>query len=169
MKNILKLLSCFVILLSGLANAQQTEIDADFFKENIAITNAYVRSIDEKQYVKELQLQNFSEEKFSVQKLSFQDIKFADDGKENDLIANDGIYTSIEIFNHNDVVKYTGKKQVSVLSTPVIDSVFKYGGPQASVTCDIEFGVGGCRAESYGWCSKCCFSLSNCSVTIGWG
>lgn len=37
------------------------------------------------------------------------------------------------------------------------------------VECEIAFGTSGCRAERWGWCSSCCFTISNCSkITFGW-
>lgn len=158
------------IAISGMSNAQErTEIDPQFFKENIVITDAYVRSISDEVYVREMKLTSYGEENYNFDKISFQNIRFSDDGKGNDLRAGDGIFTSVETFEHNDIVKQTEGRSISVLKTPIADSAFNKNGPKALLKCDIEFGVGGCRAEEYGWCSKCCFAVSNCSFELGWG
>ncbi|MEO1263637.1 MAG: choice-of-anchor X domain-containing protein [Bacteroidota bacterium] len=164
----------------------------EFFKRNVSFTDARVRSLSSSQYVKEIVFTNFSEQKMEQTSVIFQGTTFFDDGSHNDLKAGDGIYTSAAKFNHTANVPYNSEYQVrSVMEEVVVDKSFAHsgeiesrlssytkpgstaarasGGPTGSLDCAIEFGTCGCRADNWGWCDCCCFTLSDCRISIGWG
>lgn len=77
----------------------------------------------------------------------------------------------------SEVNRNGGKLQV-MKSLYVMDENFQYQeraqstakpkvGGKAEITCDIEFGTSGCLGDEWGLCDDCCFSVSNCKVTIG--
>lgn len=163
-----------------------------FFKENVSFVDARVRSLNLNEYVREVILVNHSKLNMMPSSLIFKDTYFVDNGSFSDLKANDGIYTSSDKFEYNRVVTYDENSTVSVMSEIVVDRTFKYkdelknlyaiklnpserknigvNGNGAvnkvsfvSVECDIEFGTNGCRAERWGWCNSCCYTISNCS------
>ena len=205
MKNLLKLSLAIIIagitLYSCSDEATQpvseiTEAESlAFFKENMAIFDARVRTLDETSFVKELYLANFSDKSWGRNQIGFDNIVFQDNGEGNDLVANDGIFTSLEKFNFNEKVKYQkGLETLSVMNVIVTSPEFKYSkklgelkskykvqtisnlnngilakaGPKAEITCDVEICSSGCIADSI-WDGFGCICVSNCSVTIGWG
>lgn len=160
-----------------------------FLKQNVAFADARVRSISESEYVREIVLVDFSRSGRMPSSLIFDGTTFFDDGSYNDLEANDGIYASAAEFSHSERLPY--EKDVllkSVMEQIVIDSDFQYKdgmenmthmyskppdskgiakvGGEIGVTCDIEFNTCGCRADRWGLCNCCCFTISNCRTVI---
>lgn len=170
-----------------------------FIKENVSFVDARIRSINLDKYVREIVLNNHSTLKLMPSSLIFEDTYFVDNGTFNDLKANDGVYSSTDYFDYNANIKYDQNNlTVSAMSEIIVDKSFKYrdqlknlyaiklnpserknigvNGNGAvnkisiiQVECDIEFGTYGCRAQRWGWCDSCCFTISNCSkITFGW-
>jgi hypothetical protein len=166
-----------------------------FFKENMSIFDARVRTLNETSFVKELYLANFSDKSWDRNQIGFDNVVFQDNGEGNDLVANDGIFTSIKKFNFNEKVIYRkGIKTLSVMDVIVTSPEFKYSkklndlkskyeiqtvsslennfaskaGPKAELTCDVEICSSGCIAD-WIWDGFGCICVSDCSVTIGWG
>ncbi|WP_066441182.1 choice-of-anchor X domain-containing protein [Chryseobacterium sp. CCH4-E10] len=176
MRKLFKFTSIIMLFIANFISAQQ-KIDETFIKENIAIMDARILSLSEKEFTKQLIVSNFSEENKLPSQLNFLDEEFFDDGKNNDEVAGDGIYTSKQTFLHSERVPYVKtEKSYSVLDHIIIDKNFKkteslekkkkgassFGGPTATLDCDIKW-VCGCM-------SSCCgFIVSNCHFTIGWG
>ncbi|MCU7614979.1 hypothetical protein N0B16_11075 [Chryseobacterium sp. GMJ5] len=175
MKNLFKFTSIIAFLFANFIFAQQ-KIDETFIKENIAIMDARILSVSEKDFAKQLVVVNFSEEIKLPNQINFSEEDFFDDGKNNDKFAEDGIYTSKKVFSHSEKIPFvTMDKSYSVLDHIIIDKNFKQieslekkkgsslsGGPTAILDCDIKW-VCGCM-------SSCCgFIISNCHFTIGWG
>ncbi len=164
---------------------------ADFFKKNISIYDARVRSINEQNYVKELYLANFSSEQWDKKSIGFEGLLFEDNGLGNDLIANDQIFTSVNEFPHTSNVQFVeNNKARSVLNTPIISPEFirkteleilsneytlnretnssnRLSGPVATLECDVEICSSGCIAD-WVWDGFGCVSVSNCRAKIGW-
>ncbi|NOU19653.1 MAG: hypothetical protein HOO91_19015 [Bacteroidales bacterium] len=160
----------------------------EFSKKNVAFYDARIRSINKTSYVRELYFKNFSDEPLRVQTTYFNEDIFVDNGQGNDLVANDGVFTSTEVFSHDTRIPYDSFNSVrSVLKAPVVHPNFQQSIKLAAhesnysirkrpnnqkimeVTCDITFGGGGCNACDWfggGWCNYC-FRLSDCSITIG--
>ncbi len=162
--------------------------EADLFKQNVSLFDARTRSVNTQEYTKELKFVDFSGQTPMPSTIAFQGMLFADTGEGLDLIAGDGVYTSVESFTHSSEVPYVeGQTIRSVLSNPLVDPAFRQsqqlsllaadyelrsGEVQSrilEVTCPITFGTNGCRAERWGWCTNCCFSVDfdNCTVTVG--
>jgi hypothetical protein len=167
-----------------------------FFKENMSIFDARVRTLDERTFVKELYLANFSQKSWNRNQIGFENMIFQDNGEGNDLVANDGIFTSARKFNFSNKVKYQkGVETFSVMDVIVISPQFKHTkkldelksnynvlsvnntsivtqslkpGPKAELTCDVEICSSGCIAD-WVWDGFGCICVSNCKVTIGWG
>lgn len=162
----------------------------DFSQKNVSFFDARIRSVDEENYVRELYFANFSEEDLRVSNTYYDGVQYSDLGTGNDLIANDGIFTSVDKFQHDDRIKYDERNLIkSVLEKPVVspnfvqneklgelESTYEYrnlpGQVQTrifEITCDITWTGGGCRACDWWGGSHCdwCFSLDGCSVTVG--
>lgn len=184
--------SCQNDMNEGISDAEITELEsATFFKENISIFDARVRSLNSTSYVKELYLANFSDEDWDKTSVGFEGELFEDNGLGNDLIANDEIYTSVLNFAHNSSIKFEGSfSAVSVLETPIISPYFtklnelqsysyeytlnrpngsanRISGPVATLECDVEICSTGCIAD-WIWDGFGCICVSNCSAKIGW-
>jgi hypothetical protein len=163
-------------------------------KEHVAFFDARVRSISETAYVREIVLINFSSDLNMPSSFIFCGTTFFDDGSYNDLAANDGIYASAAEFEHNAEIPYDARYEVrSVMQQMVVAPDFlhdeeldalasRYHVPSATgaefspavfrfeVHCDIEFGTCGCRADRWGLCNCCCFTISNCrEITVVFG
>lgn len=164
---------------------------AEFLKQNMSIYDARVRSVDETSYVRELFLANFSDQKWDKTSIGFEGFLFEDNGTGNDLVANDGVYTSVEFFSHDSKVPYMKDRLVrSVLATPIVSPEFKkfeslqelsmsydlnridkngakIAGPVATLECDVELCSDGCLAD-WVWDGFGCVCVSNCKATVGW-
>jgi hypothetical protein len=175
--------------------SEMTEAESlAFFKENMSIFDARVRTLNETSFVKELYLANFSDKSWDRNQIGFDNIAFQDNGEGNDLVANDGIFTSIKKFNFNEKVAFRKNiKTLSVMNVTVTAPEFKHSkklnelkseykiktvasldnnvaakaGPKASITCNVEICSSGCIAD-WIWDGFGCVCVSNCSVTIGW-
>ena len=177
---------------SDVTFVEEVSIAGTFFKQNMALVDARIRSLNSTNYVKELYFVNFSDQKWEKEILIMKGMSYHDDGLSNDLIANDGIYTSTDTFLHDTVIAFKSESKLrSMLNQPIVDPSFIHSKKLSifaesydlrqveyakngrlailEVTCPIRFGVGGCRAEQWGWCTRCCFAvdLNNCSVTVG--
>jgi restriction endonuclease S subunit len=158
-----------------------------FLQENIAVYDARIRSLSEDAFVREVYLKNFSDKSWDKTSIGFTGYLFEDNGKGNDLIANDGIYTSVEIFIYDDVIKYDENMDIrSVMSKPIVSPDFiqeealqdystKYdvrpqslkAGGTATLTCKVKICSTGCIAD-WIWDGFGCICVSDCSATIGW-
>lgn len=170
----------------------QTKVEAptldQFAQQNVAFYDARIRSLDESSYVRELYFVNFSDQKQAVRNCFFDGHTYSDDGTGRDNIAGDGVFTSVEVYQYDDRIRYKRGVEIrSVLEKPVIHPDFKYRSKLSAfettyelrknqlqtrvfeVTCKITFGGGGCRACDWFGGSACdyCFSLSECTVTVG--
>ena len=171
-------------------SAIQPELsDTEYFQKNISLFDARVRSLDKTMYVREVYFLNLGSDLNRMpSEINFQEVVFFDDGKGNDLVKNDGIYTSFQSFNYDARISYDEKELLkSVLEKPIVsidftqstelhEKVKSYSLRQGQlqsrileVTCPVKFGTKGCRAERWGWCDSCCVTvdIDNCTVTVG--
>ncbi len=206
MKNLVKItvlaiLTSFVLYSCNKHNefepvSKMTEAESvSFFKENMSIFDARVRTINESFFVKELYLANFSDRSWDKNEIGFDNTLFKDNGEGNDLVANDGIFTSVEEFEFNNKIVYEKDIEVkSVMNEMITSPEFKHAkklnqlkadyqihtiyetkdgltgrdGPKAELSCDVEICSSGCIAD-WIWDGFGCVCVSNCSFTIGWG
>ena len=176
-KILLSFLFIFIIPCKTEKTAEEQEQN-NFMKENVSITDARYRSISKKLYVKEIVLINHSKKEKLYETITFNGISFFDDGSYNDIKPDDGIYTSAEKFNHDELNPYHRGNNIKSIMTEayIVDNNFKHLSDfqesdtnqrrPIGISCDIEFGTCGCNADEWGWCNCCCFSLSNCEASI---
>lgn len=200
MKNISKslMLTLGIFLFSScvekeeIISSEESELaSSKFLRQNISIFDARVRSTSKAQYVRELLLPNFSDKPWDKTSIGFDGYLFEDNGLKNDLIKNDGIYTSVDQFYHNDKVPFLeGELVRSVLEMPIVspefiqtealqDFAYKYeldrpgapngrvAGPVATIECDVKICSTGCIAD-WIWSGFGCVCVSNCKVKFGW-
>ncbi len=196
-KKILSLLLYFPIILTLQTNGQDEKNNKDLYlKQNVAIVDGLVRSINQSQYVKELLLVDFNKTEPLPDSLSFQGIGFADNGIGFDRIANDGIYTSLITFLHNDRIPYRSNVlKWSVNEYSIIDEQFSYinelndylsqynyvdqnGQSKLKIVIKCTWVVCVCFVNGC-WCDLClpspqpgsgtvCFTDLQCTITISW-
>lgn len=193
----------FVRTLSGLvlltavafeSAAQENDTEA-YYKQNLALVDARVRSINKEFFVKELLWVDFGKSGVVADTMDFQDEGFADDGQGNDPVKGDGVYTSLKQYEHNANISYNEElTPISVMAEVVTDKEFLYenslndylgtyikpgtgtqGKFLVSVTCDVSVCL--CKLQCYS-CLHCfgpplaptsaiCMKLKNCKLTIG--
>ena len=92
--------------------------------KSLCIYDARIRSIDEKKYVKEALLVDF--EKVDLpESISLKNCFMVDNGEGNDKVAGDGIYTSTEIFSHNETMPFEKVGvPISKLEKPIVQPGF---------------------------------------------
>jgi hypothetical protein len=174
----------------GLKPNDSTQLSSsDFFKQNISIFDARLRSTNNNKYVRELFLANFSDVAWDKSSVGFEGFLFEDNGRGNDLVEKDGIYTSVRDFMHDGKIPFVENGAIlSVLETPIVSPEFtkmesleefslKYeikktangrtAGPVATVTCKVEICSTGCIAD-WIWSGFGCICVSDCSATVGW-
>lgn len=151
-----------------------------YFKENVAIVDAYLVIVSKNEYAKQLELKDFAKSMTLPGEIIFNGQTFLDDGSGNDAVKGDGIYTTPQLYTTDySKVKAAGGKLSVMKEAFVKDPSFKHfrslGDGKAKLSgtigmdCDITFGTCGCRADRLGWCNCCCFTLSNCSVGFSIG
>jgi hypothetical protein len=161
-----------------------------FFLRNVSIFDARIRTIDENYFAREVYLKNFSKQNWNETLIEFTGFLFEDLGRGNDLVANDGIFTSVEKFNFNTKVVYNSKQLIrSVMQNPIVSPEFSKNeelqqfskeyvmkgniankttvGGTATITCDVKIVSSGCIAD-WVWDGFGCIGVSNCSATVGW-
>ncbi|MBT8232139.1 MAG: hypothetical protein HKO66_14700 [Saprospiraceae bacterium] len=84
-------------------------------QENYTLSELSVRSLNASKYVRQIKMTDYSKS-LGIQKFAFLDEAFSDEGAGNDLVANDGIFTSIESYDHNSNVKYQGHLNPIIVS-----------------------------------------------------
>ena len=158
-----------------------------FFKQNMAIFDARVRSINENNYVRELYLPNFAAQAWEKNGVGYEDVLVRDNGEGNDLVAKDGIYTSVETFAHDARFPYNAAKPIiSVMERPIVSEEFvqhealnqleksydlrknQIQDRIFEITCKVE--IVPCPNTSWYNTSifgEPCVKISDCSVTIG--
>lgn len=151
----------------------QENSQSEFMKKNVAVTDAGYRSISQDFFVKEIILTNYSKKNELSETIIFNGTSYFDDGSYNDLKANDGVFTSAAKFNHNKDFPFVESNTFQSIMTEsyIVDNSFEHSNKlnntkSIGIECDIEFGTCGCRADNWGWCNCCCFSLSNCTASF---
>lgn len=146
-------------------NALADDKSADYLKKNIAITEVKARNVGIDKFVIEMLLIDFSKSSSLPEGFGFIiDVTFADNGKEYDLKAGDGIYTSVQTYTLEELIRMGGTK---ISGTPkiYIDEAFQHiegleKVPGIKVKCRFSFccnpcpGGRSCPACDWwgGWC-----------------
>lgn len=156
-----------IVLFTFNVNAQEIE------KSTVIITKerVAVKSGETEKSARSFLLLNFDQNNNLAKEYNVQGHLFTDDGQKNDLKANDGIYTSVDLFKNSkeDEKNYLMKS----------DS-FKYEDELAQYISVNKFGVKvGCKVRHVrsGYsllgidCSRCiggCIEFYDCEVTVSW-
>ena len=150
------------------------------FQEQVAFVDAYTRNLDANSYVREMKLVEFSSKGGLPKGVGFAGMAFGDEGKNNDQVAGDGIYTSTEkygITTHQEANAVGERK--SVLSKIYVDNNFKFdselkkGGYVEKITVKCRIIRCGCPCKTF-TCNACewfgwsCLTWEWCEVEIGW-
>jgi len=169
-----------------------------YIKENVAIVDAIIRSIDQGHYVKELFMVDFKKTIRIPTIFEFDDDVFTDNGVGYDAIAGDGIYTSSEQYMHSNSIPYqNGISRRSVMESCIIDVHFNqkvslesylksyvipgsHGKFIVSIDCDIYVcNCSSCSCRTCGWpilgpggtyigYVQHCLKIVNCHFEITW-
>ena len=129
-KFVFSVLATLTFISFGKQVVAQSEIKDDismYFKENVAIVDARVRSVDKEYYVRELILKDFKKTIALPEAFEFFDSPFIDNGKGFDKIAGDGVYTSSSIYLHNEKVPFLNSAtERSVAEQALADNAFSH-------------------------------------------
>ncbi len=167
-----------IMLLLTICNAYADDKVEDYFKRNIAITDVKARNVGIDKFVIEMSLIDFNKSSSLPEGFGFNhNITYADNGKEYDLIKGDGIYTSIQTFSFEELIKMGGTK-ISGDPKFYIDEKFQYIAeieqkPTFGIRIKCEFELccpcvgGSCPAcDWFGWK---CWNAKKCEVEINLG
>ena len=186
------LMGCIFLILTS-CNDERIDIGTEqlsleeFSQKNVSFFDARIRSINETQYVRELYFVNFSDVELRIDNTYFEGRQYSDNGEGLDLVANDGIFTSIDLFQYNERVQYdSSNPNRSVLDRPIVSPNFIHyeklaelevnyhfrGLPKQArtrlgleINCNIIWTGGGCKACDWwggGYCDWCFTFPSNC-------
>lgn len=119
----LTILFCSLILFTG-CNVSSTdlepiEFDSQYFAENMAIMNEGIRSIDNYNFVKDINIKDFNGRAKIPKIYGYKGEVYVDDGSYNDLCEGDGIFTSINSFSHSVDIPYMSENLRRILINDV--------------------------------------------------
>jgi hypothetical protein len=193
--------SIIVSLLFSFSSKSQSDDKTDislYVKQNVAVIDAMIRSIDQAHYVKELYLVDFKKTMSLPEIFEFNNVPFNDNGLGYDVSARDGIYTSSEQYLHSASTPYqAGVSRKSALKDCIVDVGFvhksnlkvflnSYKAPgsagkiKVSIDCDVYVcNCGSCSCRTCGWpivgpvgtvigIVKHCLKIVNCHFEITW-
>ena len=164
--------SVFFLFYSSASKSQGVDTYL-YIKENVAIVDAFVRSIDGERYVKEVYLVDFKNTIKLPDIIEFNDVIFLDNGLGYDAIARDGVYASFDLFMHTKSVPFQleGKRR-SVMDVTIVDvnfaqkstlesfiSSYKAAGASGKIKVTVDCDVYVCT------CYKSC-SCKTCGVPL---
>lgn len=119
------------LLLVKASYSQNDNMDADeeYCRANIAFSNPMILGVTDKNYAHCIRSQNYAEPDKPAGKIVINGVDFLDDGRNNDLIANDGIMTSNQLFTYSkgDVILFPGQYRLSKSNLILYDSIFRHG------------------------------------------
>lgn len=122
MKNLF-LFSLIILVHSTICQAQSNE---DFMLQSVSFENLSIRSISKSNYVREITVRIFTKE-LHFDEVVFNEELFTDNGERNDLVAGDSIFTSVNIFEHNDSVLFKElNRSYGIANYVFINKDFKY-------------------------------------------
>ncbi len=184
-----------VLTINGKSQDSEKFLDL-YFRQNVAIVDALIRSIDKEHYVKELLLKDFKKTIAIPELFEFDNTIFSDNGYGYDKRAGDGLYTSTDIFLHNNQVPYKQTDtEISVTNNSIVDKAFLYknelssylqtystSGSKFTIKFDCDSYICSCNSCSCRTCwtpilsptgtligvVKHCLKIINCHWEIGW-
>ena len=120
MKKILVLINVSLLYFSSIGQqSTDDKITDDYLNQNIAFTKIEKRSLETGLYFVEITVKDFNKSAILPLGFGLKGLAFSDNGKQNDLKAGDGIYTSTTALN------FSGKES-DILGRQIVGSSFKY-------------------------------------------
>lgn len=102
MRKLIAIMTGTLLLLSLSIQSKSQAIDDDgtatYIKKNIVLTNLKVLGVNTRQYARCVETVNYLDSDKKLRLAEIKGVQFADNGKGNDLVANDGILTSVDLF-----------------------------------------------------------------------
>ncbi len=155
-----------------------TANDFDPIREHVAITASYTRNLNSKSFVKELKLENFSKLALLPEGFGLREVTYADNGQNDDLVAGDGLYTSVEKFEIT--AKQASNRigvSVPVLRNIVVDNAFQHddelkkGDYSRKIIIKCNFHKCGCPCKTFTcraceWWGWSCWTMDECTITV---
>lgn len=128
MKKLSQIIALSVFCLFASKISSQTSKDSVlYFKQNVALIDALIRSVDREHYVKEMYFKDFKGTMKLPEIFEFDGIAFNDNGLGYDSDPGDGIYTSVVQYSHSHKIPYqSGTITRSALEPCIIDFSFAH-------------------------------------------
>ena len=174
---------CFFLvglLIMSVCSLSQKQLPNDFdpIRQHVAITASYTRNLNAKSFVKELKLVNFSDLALLPLGFGLREVTYTDNGQNYDLIAGDGLYTSVEKFEitPKQAANPVGVS-VPVMQNIVVDNAFQHenelgkGEYGRKIIIKCNFYKCGCPCKTFTcraceWWGWSCWAMDDCSVTF---
>ena len=77
-----------------------------YIRQNIVFTKFRMLGVDERQYAKCVESVNYLDADKRLKSVLIDDVEYLDDGKKYDLVENDGILTSTNVFQYEPKLPY---------------------------------------------------------------
>ena len=110
--------------------SQTDGMDADeqYCRANLAFTNPMLLGVNEFNYARCVRSENYLEPDKRGAKVVINGVDFLDDGRNNDLIANDGILTSNQLYSYSkgSIILQAGQYRLSANNFILTDPIFAY-------------------------------------------
>jgi hypothetical protein len=107
--------------------SQASEESAEqYFRSNIALTNFKILGVNDRQYAKCLESENFDDVTRRLGAVVIDKVTFLDDGRNYDLEANDGILTSTTLFEYTSTPIRAGTYRAPGKDYYVFDDTFRH-------------------------------------------
>ncbi len=105
-----------------------SEDDTMYLYEHVAFIDARIRSINSSEYVREIVTKDFNEtSEFNQGYMVFHEEEFNDLGEGYDETGGDGIFTSANVYEHDDERAYNPSELITSISqTAVVDEKFEH-------------------------------------------
>lgn len=167
----MKKITLFIGVLSLLINVQEVESqNSDYLKSNVAISRVDLINKSSSVLYYELELTDFSGTQPLPKGFGLNGFTFTDDGKYNDRVPNDGIYSSKETISSSQAPAKRSSKDIYYDETSFVHKLaLKTGKGMKGVGCEFEpcgcpCGEFTCLAcEWWGWS---CWKITKCEFII---
>ncbi|TNE50778.1 MAG: hypothetical protein EP344_17070 [Bacteroidetes bacterium] len=192
MKHMLQIAALLLALHLLTSPAQlYSQASARYWDDNVAFLDFRTRTVDQRSYVREIQVFDFLKEERLDANFGFGEDLFSDTGEGYDERAGDGIYTSAKTYPHTPEIPFQSIGNVqTAIGQIVVDKDFKYkkelerifssgegnsselriGAPTIEITIDCDVSRCSCANNDCS-CPACewgistwCMDWSNCHV-----
>ena len=129
MRNIiLCIIQALVVTQLALAQSDEEEDYGNYCRENIALTQFRLLGVDEVSYAKCVSSENFLEPGRRLPTVNIDGTLYVDDGTKNDLVAGDGVMTSVDRYKYESASQHIqpGQYQPTGPDNYVVDEAFRH-------------------------------------------